>query len=96
MEDNLTSNEPSKQFTFLRSPRHILSSAKVQIEKKVILYLKKTIFLEFEAIKDHQSSGMAMMSKQMHFPFSERLKNIHHVGFNLIIYCGLHGGQPGL
>ena len=62
MEDNLTSNEPTKQFTFLRSPMHILSSAKVQIEKKVILYLKKLFFLEFEAIRGHQSPWMAMTS----------------------------------
>ena len=99
MEVNLASHEPPKQFTSLRSPWLILSSDEVKLEKKRHPLPEKNYFfwnLRPLDIRGHQTSGMAMMSKQMHFPFSERLKNIHHVGFNMIIYCGLHEGQPGL
>ena len=73
-----------------------ISSAEVKIEKNVILYLKKLFFQKFEVIRGHQSSWMAMISYKMHWICSKRLKIIHHVGFNLIKYCGLYGGQPGL
>ena len=67
-----------------------------QVSQKANKICGWTQWCKFEAIRCHQSSGMAKMSKQIHCMFSERIKNIHHFGFNLIKYCGLHGGQTGL